>query len=76
MLLIIGLKKCNKCTITKQILDNKNIAYQYSILSELSEEERRQYAQMARDANYNTMPLIIKDNKLIHLTEIIEEDAN
>ena len=72
MLLVIGLKNCNKCTITKQILDGKNIQYEYSVLNELPEEERRKYAQMARDINYDTMPLIIKDDKLITLQEATE----
>lgn len=70
MLKIIGLKNCSKCTVTKQILDSKKIEYKYSILTELPEEERRRYAQMARDCNYNAMPLIIKDDKLITLQEV------
>ena len=70
MLKVIGLKNCSKCTITKQILDSKNIEYEYAILNELSVEDRRIYAQMARDINYNTMPLIIKDGNLITLQEV------
>lgn len=70
MLKIIGLKNCGKCTVVKGILDNRKIEYEYSILTELPEEDRRKYAQMARDINYNTMPLIIKDDKLITLQEV------
>ena len=70
MIKIIGLKNCSKCTVTKNILDSKGIEYEYSILNELPEEERRRYAQMARDVNYNTMPLIIKDDKLITIQEV------
>lgn len=72
MILVIGLKNCSKCTITKQILDSQNIKYSYLILTELSEEDRRKYAQMARDVNYNTMPLIIKNDKLSTLQEVTE----
>lgn len=72
MLLVIGLKNCSKCTITKQILDSKSVPYEYSVLNELPEEERRRYAQMARDCNYNTMPLIIRDDRLITLQEAQE----
>jgi glutaredoxin len=67
MLLVIGLKNCSKCTITKQILDSKNIEYEYYTLTELPAEDKRKYAQMARDIDYNDMPLIIKDDKLITL---------
>ena len=70
MLKIIGLKNCSKCTVTKNILDSRKIPYEYSILSELPEDERRKYAQMARDCDYNAMPLIIKDDKLITLQEV------
>jgi glutaredoxin len=70
MIKVIGLKNCSKCTVTKQILDNKKIEYEYSILTELPEEERRHYAKLARDCDYNTMPLIIKDDKLITLQEV------
>ena len=69
MILILGLKNCGKCEITKQILTSKNIEFEYKLLSDLPEEDRRKYAQMARDCNYNTMPLIIKENKLITLQE-------
>jgi glutaredoxin len=70
MIKIIGLKNCSKCTVVKGILDSKAIEYEYNILTELPEEERRKYAQMARDVNYNTMPLIIRDDKLITLQEV------
>ena len=70
MLLVIGLKNCSKCTITKQILDSKNIEYEYKLLNELSEEDRRKYAKIARDGGNDTMPLLIKNDKLITLEEI------
>ena len=70
MIRVIGLKNCSKCTVVKNILESKNIDYEYSTLNELPEEDRREYAKMARDMDYNTMPLIIRDGKLITLGEI------
>jgi glutaredoxin len=70
MLRVVGQKNCGKCTITKQILDGKGVEYEYSLLSDLPQEEQRRLAKMARDCSYNTMPLIIKDDRLITLQEV------
>jgi glutaredoxin len=70
MLLILGLKNCSKCDITKQILTSKGLSFEYHILNDLPEEDRRKYAKLARDCNYNTMPLIVQDEKLIKLEDL------
>jgi glutaredoxin len=70
MLKVIGLENCGKCTITKNILEERNIEYEYDVLSNLNQEDQRKYAKMARESNYNSMPLIIRDDKLITLQEV------
>lgn len=68
MLKVIGLKNCGKCTITKQILDNKGIEYEYFILTEMSREDQRKYAEVGRNAGY--FPLVLRDEQLITLQEV------
>ena len=56
--------------MTKNILINKNIDFDYKLLNELSKEEQDKYLKMATDKNMFELPLIIKDNNLITLQEI------
>lgn len=65
---VIGLKNCGKCTITKQILDNKGIEYNYFILTDLPREEQRHYAEVGRNVGY--FPLVFRNEQLITLQEV------
>lgn len=72
MYLIIGKENCSSCDMTKTVLTNKQIPFQYVLLSELPEEERKQYIALARQRGHLSMPLIIKDNTLYTLKEVIQ----
>lgn len=71
MITLIGLKDCNACTMTKNILKNNNIDFEYLLYEDLSQEEQNKYTKMATDNNQLSMPLIIKDNKLITLQDLL-----
>lgn len=71
MYLILGKENCNRCEITKTILNNKKIEYQYKLLEDLPEEKKKTYIQMARESNQLEYPLIIKDEKIITLQEVV-----
>ena len=70
MILLIGQKGCNRCQMTKNILINKNIDFDYKLLNELSKEEQDKYLKMATEKQMFELRLIIKDNNLITLQEI------
>jgi len=55
--------------MTKGFLDNKNIEYEYKLLSSLNEEDQQKYINMAKQAQKMTMPLIIKNDRIISLQE-------
>lgn len=69
MILIIGSKNCNRCLITKDILDKKGVEYNYSLINELPEEEQDKYMDIAKECNMLWFPIIIKDSKAITLQE-------
>jgi glutaredoxin len=71
MYLLIGKENCSRCDMVKNILDNKNIEYQYVILDELETEEKNKYIKMAREMKKLEMPLIIKDEFLYDVKEVI-----
>lgn len=56
--------------MVKTILNNKNIDYEYKLLSELSNEDQSRYLEMCKKANQKSFPLIIKENKLISIQEV------
>ena len=70
MIEIIGLENCARCIVVKNILNDKKIEYKYSIFEDFTKEQQDNYMQMARMAKQLSFPLIIKDDKIISLTEV------
>ena len=68
---IIGKQQCSRCDMTKNILNNKQIEFEYVLMESLTPEEQTEYRKMAIKAKQMEMPLIIKDNKIITLQEVI-----
>ena len=70
MIKVIGNNGCSRCEITKQILTNKGIEFEYELLSDLPEETQKLYIKSARVKGQLNMPLIFKDNEIIDIKEI------
>ena len=70
MVRVIGEKGCSRCEITKQILKNKGITFEYILLSEQSEEEQNKILNLAQEKGMMQMPLILKDDCLVEIKEI------
>ena len=70
MVRVIGDKGCSRCEITKQILKNKGVIYEYILMSELPIEEQEKLNSMALESKMLQMPLILKDDKLVEVKEI------
>lgn len=70
MILLIGKKNCNACNMTKMVLTNKQIEFEYRLLNELSKEEQEHYIKLAEESNMLSLPLIVVDNKLMTLQQI------
>ena len=70
MLLVVGTENCSKCNMAKGFLNNKEIEYEYKLMSSLSEDEKNYYMNLAREKKQMSMPLIIKDEQLITLQEV------
>lgn len=71
MIKVIGKNNCSRCDMTKNILDNKNIPYEYIKLEDCEPEVKKEYLAMARKVRQMEMPLIIKDNNIVTLQEVI-----
>ena len=70
MILVIGSENCSKCKMTKTILENKKVNFEYKLLESLSLEEQKKYINMAQKANQMSMPIIVKDNKITTLQQL------
>jgi glutaredoxin len=71
MILVIGKENCSACDMTKTILKNKGIEFEYTLLDELEEIQKKEYIKLAREQGIMSMPLIIKEDKIIKLQEVI-----
>jgi len=69
MILLIGKENCPRCEMTKKILSDKNIEFEYQLLSSM--DNKLEIEKMAKEKNTNTLPLILKDGILVDLQEVI-----
>jgi len=70
MIRVIGSKGCVNCEITKQTLKKKGIEFSYELLSDLPDSEQSQLNEMARSKGLMKMPLILKNDELITISEL------
>ena len=71
MILLIGKQGCSACNMTKNVLKNKGIEFEYKLLEDLLEEDRNNYINMAQEQKMLNLPLIIVDNTLKTLQEVL-----
>jgi glutaredoxin len=56
--------------MTKMILNNKGITYEYKLIGDLLIGEQDKYLDMAQQTGQLSFPLLIKNDKIITLQEI------
>ena len=71
MILILGKQNCSACDMAKTVLTNKGIEFTYRLLDELEPEAKKDYIKQAREQGKLSMPIIIKDGKILTLQEVI-----
>lgn len=71
MIKVIGKNSCSKCDMVKQLLNNKNVEFDYEMLEDMEDEMKGKVLKMARQLGRMEMPLIIKDGQLIDMDQLI-----
>ena len=71
MIKVIGKENCGACIMAKKVLTRKGVDFEYVYLDELEEEEREEILRMSDEQGMRSMPLIIKDGKLVTLQEVL-----
>ena len=71
MIKVIGKENCSACEMTKTILKNRGIDFEYKLLNDLDGDLKKEYMQLAREQGKLSMPLIVKNEQLITLQEVI-----
>lgn len=72
MIKVIGKINCNKCDMVKKLLENNNIKYEYKLLDNMQENERKLIINIAKKQKIFEFPLVFKDDKLITLDELVD----
>lgn len=72
MLKIIGKIGCVSCVNLKEKLTDKGVKFEYVLLDNLENDERRYYASKARAAGKAHMPIILKNDEVIGEADIDE----
>ena len=71
-LLILGKENCSACDMTKTILTNKGVKFEYKFFASLEEDQRKEYMKAARKYGVMSMPLIINNGQITTLQEVIK----
>ena len=71
MIKVIGKENCGACMMAKKVLTRKGVDFEYVHLDELDAEEREVVLKMADKQGMRSMPLIVKDGKLVTLQEVL-----
>ncbi len=71
MILVVGNKGCSKCKVTQDILSSKEIEFEYKLIDDMNPEDVAKYMTMARAAQQNTFPILIKDDLVVTLQEVL-----
>lgn len=71
MIKVIGKENCGACMMAKKVLTKKGVEFEYVYLNDLSEEERDVVLKLADEQGMRSMPLIVKDGKLVTLQEVL-----
>ena len=71
MIEVIGKENCGACMMAKKVLTKKGVEFVYVHLDDLSEEDKDVVLKLANEQGVRSMPLIIKDGKLVTLQEVL-----
>jgi glutaredoxin len=71
MIQVIGNPGCQRCRKVEKALDEEEIEYTYSLMTELKAADADRYMEKAKAAGQQYFPIIIKDSKLVKLEDII-----
>ena len=69
MIKVIGTENCSRCEMTKLILTQNNIEFEYDLFSNLDNQlEIRKQAMAKGMLNF---PIVLKDGEMVELQEVL-----
>lgn len=70
MIKIIGNENCSRCEMTKLILTQNNIEFEYDLFSNL--DNQLELRKEAMSKGMMSFPIIIKDGVMVELQEVLD----
>lgn len=71
MILLLGKEFCSACNMTKTILKNKGVEFEYKLLSELDDSDKNKYLNLAEEKGINNLPIILDNDEIKTLKEVL-----
>lgn len=71
MISVIGKENCEVCMMARKVLAKKGVEFEYIHFNDLSEEDKDVVLKLVDEQGMRSMPLIIKDDKLVTLQEVL-----
>lgn len=67
---VIGTKNCTACLITKKLLAEREIAFEYKLYDELTPADKEAIMAKARAASHMNFPIIMREGAVVQLSEV------
>lgn len=71
MIKILSNNNCSRCSMIRTLFKNRGIDFEYILLENLSEKEKKNYITQARKKGLMNMPIVVKDDKVIDFKEVM-----
>lgn len=73
MYTIISREGCTNCARIKALMEERDIAFNYVMMDDLSKVEKFNYMNSAKKAGQMSMPIILKDGVFVPTKEVEEQ---
>lgn len=73
-IIVVGGRSCPKCATTVRLLKEANITFMHYNMEDLDQSARLRYMNMAKDAGQRALPIILKNDTVVKLEDIINEN--
>ena len=70
MIKVFGTRNCSRCEMVKNILNKKGKTFDYFMIDEIDENEKKDILKKAKECGKLNFPIIIQDEVVVDIKEV------
>jgi len=71
---VVGGRNCPKCATAARLLNEADISFIHYNMEDLDQSAKLKYMQMATEAGQRGLPIILRNNDVVKLEDILNEN--